>query len=340
MSSKLSRYNKTLEIAEKKILRGTTTRVDLKISESFTGEEIFIPLQVRAAAEPGPCIFISGAIHGDELNGPGIIHEIILDTELELKSGTLILAPVINLLGLERNSRYLPDRRDLNRCFPGSPTGSLASRIAAIVFNEIVLKCDFGIDIHAAAAERTNYPNVRADLRDPLVRKLAKAFGTELIVNGVGPMGSLRSEACKVGCATICFEAGEILQVKKNVLHSGLIGVRNVLIEFGMLNGNAITPSYQTRVNRSFWIRADEGGFIQFSAELGQPLEAGEEIGRICDLMGKECRKLVAPKDGVVMGMTTMPIVKPGYPVCHLAITKKKISAIKKLTLNKTSENC
>ena len=326
-----SEEQKDFIIAGEKITPGNTRHIDLKISEDFTGGAITIPVYIQRALASGPCLFVSGAIHGDELNGPGIIHELLLDTELKLSRGTLILIPVVNILGLERNSRYLPDRRDLNRCFPGSPGGSLASRIAHVIFKEIVEKCDYGIDIHAAAAERTNYPNIRADLSIPKVKKLAKYFGCELVANGAGPAGSLRSEACKAGCATICFEAGEILKVSDEVLESGLRGIQNTLIQLKMISGQTTPPLYQTRVDRSYWIRADEGGFIQFIAKLGQPLQAGEEIARVCDLMGKECRRILAPQDGVVMGLTTMPIVKPGYPVCHLAITRKKVAAIKEI---------
>jgi predicted deacylase len=323
-----SKYH-NLQINSQKFSPNSIRDLHLKISESFTGKEIEIPLQVHYGSEAGPVLFISGAIHGDEVNGPGIIHELILNENFKLQRGALILAPVVNLPGFERHSRYLPDRRDLNRYFPGNSDGSLASRIAHVIFAGIVAKCDYGIDIHAAAADRTNYPNVRANLKIPAVRKLAKAFGSELIINSAGPAGSLRKEACKIGCATICFEAGEILKLRNNVLNSGLTGIYNVLAMLGTHEQKIKKPNYQTQVDHSFWLRAHEGGFIKFTAKLGQPLTQGEEIARICDLMGKECRQVIAPCDAIVMGLSTMPLVRPGYPIAHLAVPITSISDIK-----------
>src|SRR5690606_21004332 len=151
-------------------------------------------------------------------------------------AGTIMLVPVVNILGFDRKARYLPDRRDLNRSFPGSTTGSLAARFAHAVHEEILSRCDFGIDLHTGPVQRTNYPNVRGALAIPGVERIARAFGATIIVNGRGPVGSLRRAACDMGCPTIILEAGEVWKVEPTVVEIGVRGVRNVLIELGMLD--------------------------------------------------------------------------------------------------------
>jgi len=159
---------------------GERRNVQLPIGESYSGMTVQIPIHIRRASEPGPAVFVTAALHGDEINGTGAVRNLIQDQTLNLVRGTLILVPVLNLLSFDRHSRYLPDRRDLNRCFPGSETGSLASRMARTIFDQIVMRCDYGIDLHTAAVRRTNYPTVRGDLSIPEVRRIAEAFATYL----------------------------------------------------------------------------------------------------------------------------------------------------------------
>ena len=188
------------------ILPGEARDINLAISESYSGMTLRIPIHVRRGPEDGPVVFVSAALHGDEINGTGAVRSLLMDSEFDVLRGSVILVPVLNLLGFDRHSRYLPDRRDLNRCFPGSATGSLAGRLAKVIFENIVLRSDFGIDLHTAAVRRTNYPNIRGDLSNPAVRRMAEAFGCELIVDGKGPKRALRPEATKVGCPTIIME--------------------------------------------------------------------------------------------------------------------------------------
>ena len=219
----------------------------------------------------GPTGFITAALHGDELNGTGAIRSLICDDAVELRRGALILVPILNLLGFNNHSRYLPDRRDLNRCFPGSPTGSLAGRIAHLIFAEIVSRCDFGIDLHTASIRRTNYPNVRADMRDDETRGMAESFGTELILNSVGPEGALRREACNVQCPTIVLEGGEVWKVEPAIVATAVRGIKNVLRSFDMIKGEVEKPEKQVIIERAKWVRADKGGFLQFHVHPGQP---------------------------------------------------------------------
>ncbi len=305
----------------------------LKVSESYTGDPIAVPIRViRAsgkAANAGPTLFITGAVHGDEINGTGIIRQIMFDPP-KLRRGTLILVPVVNSFGFESHSRYLPDRRDLNRSFPGSIRGSLASRMADIFFREVVRKCDFGIDLHTAAVRRTNYPNIRADLSNPGVRRIAHAFGCELIVNGKGPIGSLRREACRIGCPTIILEAGEVWKIERSVVEVGVRGVLNVLIELGMIDGELEEPPYQTRVDRTTWVRAELGGILSFHVAPGDIVQGGQPIATNVSVVGDAQSILIAPADGIILGMATLPAVKPGEPVVNIAVPKKKIASIRR----------
>lgn len=309
---------------------GGSRQIRLKISERYTGDPISLPVHVVRGKKPGPTVFVSAAIHGDELNGMGVIHDLIFGEPIDLTHGTLILVPVVNIFGLEVQSRYMPDRRDLNRSFPGNSKGSLTARVANVFFNEVVSQCDFGIDLHTAAGGRTNFPNVRGDLTNPGVRRIAKAFGCELMVHGKGPDGSLRREAVKAGCPTIILEAGEPLKIEPSVLAIGLRGVRNVLRELGMISGAVEVPSYQMRVNKSTWVRAEVGGILRFHVAPGAFVEAGEAVATNASVFGETQNQLLAPADGIVLGMTTLPTVKPGEPVCHLAVPTRSLRLLRK----------
>lgn len=297
---------------------GTSADIRLKVSETYFGDDVAVHLRVIRAKRPGPAVFVTAAIHGDELNGVGVVHELLCDPTFKLSAGTLVLVPVANVFGFEANERYLPDRRDLNRSFPGSAHGSLASRLAHVLFENVVRTCDFGIDLHTAAIQRTNYPNVRGRLNDPGVRRIATAFGGELLINGAGPEGSFRKEATAAACPTICIEAGEPWKMEPAMVQFGVQGVRNVLIELGMLTGEPKPPPFQTRIVSTRWVRAKVGGILRFHVVPGQVVRTGEGIASNFSLLGEQRNVLTAPSDGIVLGMTTLPTVKPGEPVCHV----------------------
>lgn len=313
-----------------RIPAGQTVDLRLELSQTYTGDPVMMPVRVTRAAKSGPVVFISAAIHGNELNGTGIIHDLMFRRPPQLVRGTLVLIPVVNVLGFETQSRYLPDRRDLNRSFPGNPRGSMASRVAHALLDGIVRRCDFGIDLHSAASGRTNFPNVRGDLADPGVRRLATAFGSELVVNGRGPEGSLRREACAIGVPTVLLEVGEPLKMEPAILEFGVRGVTNVLAELGMIDDQPKPPPYQTRVDRTRWVRAKVGGILRFHVVPGEVVDRGQALATNYTLLGEQQNTLVSPVDGIVLGMTTLPAVKPGEPVCHIAVTRKKVAAIRK----------
>ncbi len=300
------------------IAPGESRNVHLPVSESYSGMTVRIPLHIRRAAEPGPVVFVTAALHGDEINGTGAIRHLIHDPELVLKRGALVLVPVLNILAFERHDRYLPDRRDLNRSFPGAATGSLAARMARLIFDEIVSRCDYGIDLHTAAVRRTNYPNVRGDLKNAHVRKLCEAFGAELIMDGKGPAHALRREACKAGCPTIIMEGGEVWKVEPGVLAYAVRGVKNVLRALEMLDTPPEEPPYKIVIEKSKWIRADRGGFMQFHIRPGDLVEKGQALATNTTLLGDAQNTIYAPFDGVVIGMTSLPATGPGEALCHL----------------------
>lgn len=300
------------------IAPGETRNMRLTVGESYSGMKVRIPIQVRRAKLDGPTLFVTAALHGDEINGTGVIRQLIHDGSLAIERGNLILVPVLNLLAFDRHSRYMPDRRDLNRCFPGNSHGSLASRMARRIFEEIVGRSDFGIDLHTAAVRRTNYPNVRGNLDDPLVARIARAFGTELIINAFGPSGAFRREACQAGCPTIVFEGGEVWKVEPSIVESSIKGIMNVLVELGMLPGTPDIPAHQTVLEKTKWIRAERGGFLQFHVKPGEVVENGQALATHTNLLGVARSVLRSPFAGVILGMTTLPAVTPGEPVCHI----------------------
>ncbi|MFK7768406.1 MAG: succinylglutamate desuccinylase/aspartoacylase family protein [Mariniblastus sp.] len=308
-----------------RVLAGESKDVFLAVSESYSGMTVNIPIHVRRAKEEGPVVFVTGALHGDEINGTGAIRQLVQSEEFELTRGAVILIPVLNILAFDRHSRYLPDRRDLNRAFPGSETGSLAGRMARTIFDKIINRCDYGIDLHTAAVRRTNYPNIRADLSNKEVRRIAEAFGSEIILDGKGPKKSLRREACESGCHTIVMEAGEVFKVEPGIVEASVRGVQNVLCELDMLEQPPECPDYQITVKRSKWIRAEKGGFLEFHVKPGEVIEKGQPLTTNTNLLGRDRHTVCAPYDAIVIGMTTLPAISPGDPICNLGKLPNKI---------------
>jgi len=295
----------------------------LVVSETYVGADIAIPFSVVRGKRDGPAVFVTAAVHGDEINGTGAIRHMLTQQPFMLDAGTLVMVPVVNLMGFERHSRYLPDRRDLNRSFPGSASGSLAARLAHAVFKGLVRPCQYGIDLHTAAVRRTNFPNIRANMNQPEAADFARAFGAELTVHGKGPEGSLRAAAVDAGIPTLILEAGEVWKVEPTYVEHVVRGVRNCLIHLGMVEGKPEPPAYRIEVDESRWVRAEHGGFLSFHIGPGSIVTKGEPIATNTDLLGREKNVIEAPRSGIVLGMTTIPSVAPGDPICHIAYPSK-----------------
>ena len=320
---------KIFKVGGIRVLPGEQKDIQLKVSESYTGHAEIVPVRVIRSEKIGPVVFITGAVHGDELTGVGVIREIMLK-KLNLLKGTLICVPIVNIFGFENHSRYLPDRRDLNRSFPGNNSSTMAGRLANVIYEEIIKKSDYGIDLHSAATRRTNFPQIRADLDNEGVRKIASIFGCELLVHNKGPKESLRGVATNSGCPTILYEAGETLKFESGTIKLGIRGVMNVLKGLGMVKGLPIAPIYQTSIKKTTWIRSDKGGLLKFYIRPGDLVSKGKKVASCQKLFSKESEVLTSPVDGIVLGMTTLPAVKPGEPICNIAKPDTTLKEIKR----------
>ncbi len=313
--------DRPFDIGGLRVEPGEQRDVDLRISQTSAGSSICIPVRVVRAREPGPVVFVTGAVHGDELNGMAAVQGVVRDgLTTRLQRGALILVPVVNIQGFERRSRYLPDRRDLNRSFPGNANGSGASRLARHVFDEIVEHADYGIDIHTGSNHRTNFPNVRGDQSHEGVQRISVAFGTEVILDAAGPRGSLRRAATEAGKPTIVFEGGEVGKAEPGVAAVAVRGVENVLVELGMVESDLQVPRYQAVARESSWVRSDYGGILNFHVSPGEIVEEDQPLATCTGLLADPAGTVCAPQDGIVIGMTTQPAVTPGDPICHIAV--------------------
>jgi predicted deacylase len=312
---------------------GSKKRLKLEVGESYTGLTVRLPLMVWRAKEPGPTVFISSAVHGDEINGTGTIRALLHEENFRLKKGSLVLLPVVNIMGFERHTRYMPDRRDLNRSFPGSENGSLTARLAHLLTSEILPRCDYGIDLHTAAVRRTNFPNVRADMSDPACAAMAKAFGCSVIVDSKGPEGSLRRCATARHCPTIIMEAGEVWKVERMYLETALRGIRNCLSHLEMIEDCREPGPEPWVVKSTHWVRAGAGGFLKFHVSPGEFVEKGQLLATNTGLLGREQEQILSPHSGMVIGMSTMPAVSPGDPIAHIAQAPRRAMAKLEKTL-------
>lgn len=317
---------------------GETREIYLKVSESFLSSSIQIPITVIRGQKNGPAVFVMAAVHGDEINGTDIVRRLIFDIDHENLNGTLIAIPVVNIPGFLAQSRYLPYHRDLNRYFPGKKQGNNAQRMAYRLFQEVISKCDFGIDLHTASVGRSNLPHVRGDMTHPRIRKLARAFGSSVVVDQPGVRGSLRREATEAGVPTILFEAGETGRFSKRISQEGLKGVLQVLTEIGMWPSSGAKskrPPFQVIVKASEWIRAEKGGILDLEVRPGDLIYAGDRIGSILNPFGKTVTQIRAPWTGIIIGITTQPITVPGTGIAHVARLKKTLASVER-SLQKT----
>ncbi|MEJ2391031.1 MAG: succinylglutamate desuccinylase/aspartoacylase family protein [Gammaproteobacteria bacterium] len=305
---------------------GQRTSIDLSVGRLYTHSEITMPVYVVNGKRSGKRLFLSAAIHGDEINGVEMIRRILAMPSLKQLQGTLIAVPVVNVHGFIHTSRYLPDRRDLNRSFPGSSEGSLTARLAHLFMTEIVQNATHGIDIHTAAIHRNNLPQVRGDLENSQVAELANAFSIPVLLSSAGPEGTLRRVATEAGVPTILYEAGEALRFDEFSIRAGVKGIVNVMRCLGMLPARSskrqklISPFI---AHSSTWVRAPESGIIRSLVPLGARVRKGESLGIIADPFGEKERIVTAPNDGVVIGRADLPLVNEGDALFHIARFEK-----------------
>lgn len=310
----------SFEIGTVRVRPGRGQSLSLPITRLVTGAEVDLPVRVVHGREDGPTVWIDAAIHGDEAVGVEVVRQVLAELDPRTLRGTLIAIPIVNVLGFMTGSRYLPDRRDLNRSFPGSARGSLAGRIAHLMMTEVVAKCSVGIDLHTGSDRRTNLPQIRTDLEDPETRRLAEAFAAPVMMHARLRDGSLRHAAREEGAKVLLYEAGEAWRMDSWAIDAGVRGVRRVLAALEMtepVEEEPPTPSLESW--RSGWVRARGTGMLHLEAELGQRVEKGERLGGLFDSFGKRVRLVHADRDGVVVGRTEAPLVSSGDAVVHLA---------------------
>ena len=309
----------TLEILGQPIAPGDQRRLPLPVSETFVGEDASTPVIVVAGVQRGPVLCLTAGIHGDELNGIEVVRRSLDRAKPEELKGTLVGLPIVNLAAFRRSSRYMPDRRDLNRFFPGSPRGSSASRLAFSVFEKVVRRCDALVDVHSGSFHRTNLPQVRGDLRRPEVLKLARAFGTEIAIHNEGRPGTLRRAASEAGIPAITYEAGEPMRFQGKEIDRGVRGVEHMLTQLGMRAAKSGDSPEPTLYYRAHWIRADDGGILAARAKLGDVVKQNQVLGTVFDPISNEKSTIRAAQSGRVIGVALDQLVMPGFAAFHIA---------------------
>lgn len=313
--------NSAITLGGVKVEPGQRKTIDLVVGKLYTHSPISMPVQVLCGRQAGPVMFVSAAIHGDELNGVEIIRRLLKTPALKRLKGTLIAVPIVNLHGFIHQSRYLPDRRDLNRSFPGSEKGSLAARVARLFLDEVVSKCTHGIDLHTGAVHRSNLPQIRANLDHPQTLELARAFGTPVVLNSDLRDGSLREAAGKRNIPVLLYEAGEALRFDELSIRGGVQGILRVMRQLDMLPKSRKTPAFDPIVARSSaWVRAPQDGVFRASVAQGQRVMRDQTLlGVIADPFGEQELEIWSPFSGIVIGQLHLPLVNEGEALFHIA---------------------
>jgi predicted deacylase len=315
--------NSAIKVGDSVVQPGERATVRLPVADLYTGTSLSMPVHVVCGRRDGPVLFVSAAIHGDELNGVEVIRRLLKRRALSSIRGTLLAVPIVNVHGFLDQSRYLPDRRDLNRSFPGSRKGSVAARMAHTFMNEIVDKANFGIDLHTGAINRSNLPQIRGDLDDDATLQLAKAFGTPVIVNSNVRDGSLRQCAADKGMPMLIYEAGEALRFDELCIRAGLRGTLNAMRHIGMLPLSKKTrPVSPVLADSTSWVRAPESGIVIPRVELGSRVMAGQLLAIIGDPVSDEEVQVEAPFDGIIIGQSKLPLAHEGDALFNVAAFK------------------
>ncbi|KPK91984.1 hypothetical protein AMJ80_06980 [bacterium SM23_31] len=322
-------------IAGERIAQGTQKEVRLKISEFYTAYPVYIPVIVTHGVEEGPALFVTAAIHGDEINGIEIVRRLVTKINPKELRGTVLCVPVVNIFGFYTMSRNLPDRRDLNDAFPGIQKGSPASRVAYILFEEIIKKCDYGIDIHTPQVKRIEIPHTEADLSNRDAHQLARAFGTPVVINTAGPEKSLQNSAASADIPTIVFSGGEVLRFHENVTEQGVDGIHNVLAYLNMIEFEISKPEYSIIVQESRSVQTQQGGILCVNVNPGGLVYQGDLIARVTNPFGRDVELIKAPETGLIISASTNPLVNPGNEVCAYVMLDKSLGIVEEALRNR-----
>jgi predicted deacylase len=311
----------SFEIGGETVEPGSRKTIELPMSVLYDHTPMTLPVHVIHGRREGPTLFVSAAVHGDELNGVEIIRRLLKVSRLKRLRGTLIAAPVVNVYGFIGGTRYLPDRRDLNRSFPGSSRGSLAAQLAHLFMKEVVGRSTHGIDLHTGAIHRTNFPQIRADFSDSELKRMARAFGAPLMLDASHLAGSLRGAATERSVPTLVYEAGEALRFDELALRVGLRGVIRTMQALGMLGKSDPADTKVTPIlaRSSYWVRAPAGGVLRSRVRSGSKIAPESELGTIADPFGDREIPVLAGDGGILIGRTNLPAVNQGDGLFHIA---------------------
>lgn len=310
-----------IQIAGVSIDPGQRQSIDIPLPSFYTHSSVNMPVHVVHGRRPGPVLLVCATIHGDEINGVEIIRRLLSHKIIDRCRGTLIVIPVINVYGFVSKSRYLPDRRDLNRAFPGSETGSMASRLANVLMTQIIPHCTHIVDLHSGAVNRENLPQIRAKLEgEPETEALARAFGVPVILDANLLEGSFREAAYNIGIPVLLYEAGEALRFDEVAIRAGVKGVLNVMTALGMRNKPRSHRQSDTMIaNTSQWLRAPQSGIMRALIAIGSRVESGDILAYITDPLGESNCEVSSPVDGIIIGKTNLPLVFAGEALFNIA---------------------
>ncbi len=310
----------TLSLLGADVAPGTAQRLAWSATELFEGVTVSTPVLVVNGAQPGPTLCLTAAVHGDELNGIEIVRRVVHDIDPANLAGAVIGVPIVNVQGFRRGSRYLPDRRDLNRYFPGNPEGSAAARIAYSFFANVITHCDALIDVHTGSLSRANLPQIRADLRDPTVVALTQGFGSMVVLHSQPDLGMLRYAATAAGIPAVTLEAGGPLELELTEVKRGVKGIETLLTTLGMVRKIRLFADPEPVYYSSSWVRSNNGGILFSNVSLGSTVRKGDLLGTITDPMNNVQVELLSPYSGRIIGMSRNQVVMPGDAAFHVGI--------------------
>ncbi len=308
----------TIVINGKSIDRGEKVLTKLVISKLPSGTVIEIPIYVFRSVHDGPVVLLMAGMHGDEVNGVEIIRRMLSKKMLYPQKGTIIAIPILNIYGFLNFSREVPDGKDVNRSFPGSRDGSLASRVAHRFMKEVMPYVDYGIDFHTGGASRTNYPQIRCVLSEPENVELAHAFAAPFILNSTYRQGSLRKEAARLGKHVLVYETGESLRFDDKGIKEGIEGTCRLLHSLGMMASSTAPTEPSIVCMKYIWVRARNAGLFRSYIQRGEYVQYKQLIGTVTDPYGEMEVRITAPLEGYVIGMNNMPVVNQGDALVHI----------------------
>jgi predicted deacylase len=318
----------TLTLLGSEVAPGTSVRLSWSATELFEGVPVSTPVLVVNGTSPGPTLCLTAAVHGDELNGIEIVRRVVHDIDPETLTGAVIGVPIVNVQGFRRGSRYLPDRRDLNRFFPGNPNGSSAARIAHSFFVNVMPHCDALIDVHTGSLSRSNLPQIRANLRDPQVIALTQGFGSMVVLHSDPTPGMLRYAASQIGVPSVTLEAGGPLELELSEVKRGVKGIETLLTTLGMVRKIRLFGDPEPIYYSSSWVRSNNGGILLSNVSLGSTVRKGDLLGTITDPMNNVQVELLSPYSGRIIGMSRNQVVMPGDAAFHVGIEADDVATV------------